>query len=84
MLCLAYLPGGAILAFNRLGDYSYGTYIYAYPVQQALMALRPDLSAVPLFVLSFFVTLVLAVASWHFIERPATGLARRPSAKPAG
>ncbi len=81
MVCLAYLPSGAILAYNRLGDYSYGTYIYAYPVQQSLMALRPDLTTLPLFVLSFIVTLVLAVASWHFIEQPATALARRPSPK---
>ena len=83
MVCLAYLPRGRILAFNRLGDYSYGTYIYAYPVQQSLMALLPGLTVIPLFVLSLIVTLALAVVSWHFIEKPATGLARRQPPKPA-
>lgn len=83
MLCLAYLPHGAILAFNRLGDYSYGTYIYAFPVQQAVMAVRPELATVPLFLVSLVVTLALAVVSWHFIEKPALALARRRPPKPA-
>jgi len=83
MICVAYLPHGRILAFNRLGDYSYGTYIYAYPIQQSLVSLNPGLAPVPLFLLSFVVTLIFAAVSWHFIEQPATSLARRPSAKPA-
>ena len=53
MLCAAYLPRGAILRYNRFGDYSYGVYIYAFPVQQTLMHLWPSLSAVGLFVAAF-------------------------------
>jgi peptidoglycan/LPS O-acetylase OafA/YrhL len=30
---LAYIPGGILRAYNRLGDYSYGIYIYAFPMQ---------------------------------------------------
>jgi len=30
---LAYIPGGVIRRFNELGDYSYGIYIYAFPLQ---------------------------------------------------
>ena len=82
MLCLAYLPSGPILQYNRLGDYSYGVYIYAYPVQQSLMHLWPTLGPIALFGAAMPVTLALAVASWHVIEKPATRLARaRP--KPA-
>lgn len=81
MLCAAYLPEGAILRYNRLGDYSYGVYIYAYPVQQSLMHLWPTLGPIALFGAALPSTLLLAVLSWHFIEKPATGLARaRPSA----
>ncbi len=76
MLCAAYLPSGAILRYNRLGDYSYGVYIYAYPVQQTLMHLWPTLGPFALFGAAMLFTLVLAVLSWHFIEKPATGLAR--------
>jgi peptidoglycan/LPS O-acetylase OafA/YrhL len=76
MLCLAYVPRGRILAFNRLGDYSYGTYIYAFPVQQSLMHLFPSLLPIPLFSASLLATLVLAVASWHFIEKPAADFAK--------
>ena len=77
MLCAAYLPSGAILRFKRLGDYSYGTYIYAFPVQQSLMALRPGMGPGELFAASLVVTLVLAVVSWHVVEHPALGFVRR-------
>jgi peptidoglycan/LPS O-acetylase OafA/YrhL len=81
MLCLAYLPGGAVLRFNRLGDYSYGTYIYAYPVQQSLLALRPGMGPLELLALSLVATLALAVVSWHVVESPALGLVRRRPAR---
>ena len=80
MLCLAYLPRGRILRFNRLGDYSYGVYVYAYPVQQTLMCLVPALGPIALFGASMTVTLAMAVLSWHFVERPALCLAR-PAAR---
>jgi peptidoglycan/LPS O-acetylase OafA/YrhL len=76
MLGLAYLPSGRVLLFNRLGDYSYGTYIYAYPLQQALMATFPGLSPLALLASALPLTLVFAVVSWHVIEEPASKLAR--------
>ena len=33
---LAYLPGGVLRYYRRLGDYSYGVYVYAFPVQQLM------------------------------------------------
>ena len=80
MLCASYLPRGRILRFNRLGDYSYGVYVYAYPTQQTLMCLVPTLGVGALFAASMSVTLALAVLSWHFIEKPALRLAR-PAAR---
>lgn len=65
---LAYIPEGIIRSFNRLGDYSYGMYIYAFPVQQSISALFPKVSVYSMIALSLLVTLTLAVLSWHLIE----------------
>ncbi len=71
----AFIPAGFIRRFNTLGDYSYGIYIYGWPVAQAVIALFPGLSAPEVFIIGFGLTLPLAMASWHGIEKPA--LARR-------
>jgi peptidoglycan/LPS O-acetylase OafA/YrhL len=81
VLGLAYLPRGRVLRFNRLGDYSYGVYIYAYPVQQTLLHLHP-FGVAGLFCASMGVTLVCAVLSWHFIEKPVMSLVRTKPAAP--
>ena len=65
---LSYIPRGLIRKYNNLGDYSYGFYIYAFPVQQAIVASNPNISIIKMIVLSFCITLTLAVLSWHFIE----------------
>jgi peptidoglycan/LPS O-acetylase OafA/YrhL len=83
MAGLAFLPRGPILRFNRLGDYSYGTYIYAFPIQQALVATLPSLGVAGLVASSAAITLCLAVASWHFVEKPALRLARSKAASVA-
>ncbi|MDN3920473.1 acyltransferase family protein [Roseateles violae] len=77
ILYLAHVPGGRVRKFNRLGDYSYGLYIYSFPVQQLLLALLPGLSAAQLFATSASLALMLAAASWHGCERPA--LAHKPA-----
>lgn len=71
LLCFAYLPGGSLRSFNRLGDYSYGIYIIAFPVQQSLIHLMPTLQPALLFTLSMSITLPLSALSWHLVERPA-------------
>lgn len=56
--------------FSRMGDYSYGMYIYAFPVQQTLVHFYAhELTAPTLFVGSFFITLGLSIASWHLVEK---------------
>ncbi|OGQ98057.1 MAG: hypothetical protein A2505_03695 [Deltaproteobacteria bacterium RIFOXYD12_FULL_55_16] len=69
VIYLAFIPSGIIRQFNQLGDYSYGLYIYAFPVQQAIASLIPGVSVRVMFMLSFIVTLFFAVLSWHFIEK---------------
>ncbi|GAA4974553.1 acyltransferase family protein [Actinoplanes utahensis] len=61
--------------FRRIGrhsDYSYGFYIYAFPVQQLLALLGvPKLGLVVYVLLATAGTFALAIPSWHLIERPA-------------
>jgi peptidoglycan/LPS O-acetylase OafA/YrhL len=60
--------------FNRVGDYSYGLYIYAFPIQQSVMALGLAASPPALFAWAFVLTLPVAALSWHGLERPALEL----------
>lgn len=88
----AYVPKGAIRSFNRLGDYSYGIYIYAFPIQGLVIWLagQMGLSMGPWtnIALAFPLTLFCAVLSWHLIEKPALslrqGFSRRVSAPQPG
>jgi peptidoglycan/LPS O-acetylase OafA/YrhL len=60
---------------GRRHDYSYGVYIYAFPVQQVAaltVGLRYGLAGN--LALSVLGTMVLAVLSWHLVERPALSL----------
>ena len=68
---LAYVPAGWIRQYNAVGDYSYGVYIYAFPVQQAVIALIPGISPLELTFISGAITLHLAILSWHLIEKRA-------------
>ncbi|WP_185248994.1 acyltransferase [Chryseobacterium bernardetii] len=53
---------------KKLGDISYGVYIYAFFVQQVFMNFF-NLSPVLLFTLSTVVTYVLSYFSWHLVEK---------------
>lgn len=55
--------------FNK-ADYSYGLYIYAFPVQQTMVYLYPTLSIYFHLIIGFIITIILASISWHFIEKP--------------
>lgn len=80
-LWLAYVPSGRIRYFNKAGDYSYGIYIYAYPIQQSLINLFPNLVPEQMFVLTLLATLPLAISSWHLVEKPALRAKGRISKK---
>lgn len=71
---LAYVPSGFVRRYNKLGDYSYGVYIYHYPVQQVLMYLNDGFSVAGLYLSMLPFVLICAVASWTFVERPALAL----------
>lgn len=61
----------------RSGDYSYGIYLYAFPIQQATVLMvgpgRPWLCLA----LSLLCVAGFAAFSWHFVEKPVTLLKAR-------
>jgi peptidoglycan/LPS O-acetylase OafA/YrhL len=62
---------------GRFGDLSYGTYIYAWPVQQVLVAyLGVQASFHVLAMAAIAIVLPLAWLSWRYVEHPA--IARKP------
>jgi peptidoglycan/LPS O-acetylase OafA/YrhL len=74
VLHLVYVPGGKIRSFNDWGDYSYGVYIYAFPVQQTLALLFPAMSLAAMMASSAVVSVAIAIVSWKLIEERALGL----------
>lgn len=70
----AYHPKLQWRGFHKLGDCSYGIYIYAFPIQQLLVLKFPKLSVAGNFFASYIIVLILSWLSWHFIERPMLNL----------
>lgn len=71
---LAYIPNGKIRIFNKFGDYSYGIYIYAFPIQQSIAMLIPGISIIEMIWVSFIITFIFAFFSWHLVERKSLKL----------
>lgn len=60
---------------GRFGDFSYGLYLYAMPIQQTLIWLYKDrMPWIVLFALALLITLCMAAASWHLVEERALRL----------
>lgn len=76
VFCVAFAPG--MTWFNRLGDYSYGVYLYGWPVQQLLVSMNPDQDATTNTLATCTLALMLAMLSWHGLEKPALRWKRHP------
>lgn len=70
LMALAYWPALHPLHLGRFGDFSYGTYLYAFPIQQ-LLVLRVHGQIDPwlLFAEATPITLILGALSWFLVER---------------
>lgn len=55
---------------SKVGDFSYGVYIYAWPVQNTIASFFPDLTPLLNTVFSTVIVFPLALVSWHYIEKP--------------
>jgi peptidoglycan/LPS O-acetylase OafA/YrhL len=76
-LVAAYHPRLRIERLARGPDFSYGLYVYAFPVQQLFLWRWPGIGVAPLFVAATPVIAVAATLSWYGIERPALALKSR-------
>jgi peptidoglycan/LPS O-acetylase OafA/YrhL len=78
LLCAGFAKRLGLMGFGRYGDFSYGLYLFAFPVQQAVIHVLgrafPFLASLGL---TFVITLALAMASWHLVEAPALALKQR-------
>jgi len=72
------LPEAARALTRRVGDLSYGIYIYAFPIQQLIAHLwGPGLTPGGMFLLAAPPVALLAFCSWRLVEAPALALKRR-------
>jgi len=84
LLCVAFDPRIKLQRFARYGDFSYGIYVFAFPIQQVLIQhFGNRLTALSLFAYAFSLTLLLAVASWYGVEKPFLQLKPRQAGKMA-
>ena len=69
-------------SLTRIGDASYGVYIWAWPVQQTTIELLGS-AASPWLVIAVTTPIVWAIAqvSWHLVEAPALRRKPRPTAR---
>jgi peptidoglycan/LPS O-acetylase OafA/YrhL len=76
VIVLAYRTPRGLRVLTAPGDVSYGLYLYAFPVQQAIVSSTGGIAPGAMFALALPITYVLALGSWRLIELPA--LRRKP------
>ena len=64
--------------FGKYGDFSYGIYVFSFPLQQLMMLwIGPSKMSLGAFMaLSYAGSIAIGVVSWHFLEKPALRLKR--------
>lgn len=79
IVCFGYMAPERFRAITRRGDISYGVYIYAFPVQQALvpLCLAWSIPWLANSVAALAITVFLACLSWMFVEHPAIAFGKR-------
>ncbi len=69
VLCFGRMSMPVLRRAGRFGDFSYGLYLYAFPVQQVILGAMPN-DNYPILT-CMVLTLPFAVLSWHLVEAPA-------------
>lgn len=74
MLC-CFSKVGAFM--DKYGDYSYGIYLWGWPMQQIVMSIWPHATQEFNAAVAIVAAVFVGIASWHLIEKPALGLKDR-------
>lgn len=64
--------------YNRFGDYSYGIYLWGFPAQQVMAHHFSTVMPLSNAALGLPLATLLAVVSWHLVEKPALSLKSMP------
>lgn len=56
---------------DRIGDFSYGVYLWGWPVQQIVFRFNPEQNPVENAIVSIAICLIIGSFSWHLIEKRA-------------
>lgn len=83
LLFVAFFSIPVLRSWAKYGDFSYGIYLYAFPIQQLIVHVEPELTPVTLFALSTPLTFVAAAFSWYVVEKPFIKLKKKPLGPPA-
>jgi peptidoglycan/LPS O-acetylase OafA/YrhL len=62
--------------FHPTNDYSYGVYLWAFPIQQIVASYLPGLDNLLGLAIAMPTTLAVAAVSWHCLERPCIAFFR--------
>lgn len=65
-----------LLRYNDRGDFSYGTYIFGWPIQQLIVLSFVGIGPMALMSLALPITWALGILSWRFVEYPAMEAAK--------
>jgi peptidoglycan/LPS O-acetylase OafA/YrhL len=64
------LRGTRLASINRANDVSYGTYLYAWPINKLILWYFPEIGVTVLTVITIALALVAGALSWFAVERP--------------
>jgi len=77
------------LPLYSTGDYSYGIYLYGFPIQQVILQLTGNHNPLANFAMTIVPVTIMAMLSWHVVEKPMlklrkliTGRAAKPVPSP--
>ena len=78
ILCFAYYLPSKIKSFEAYGDFSYGVYLYSFPVQQILSVYNVQNYGLAIYnLLTLVIVFPLAFLSWKLVEKPCIDLIQK-------